>query len=256
MDICSDLFSHKWAYRKSDFPLEVVRELVHDRNLYYLPEELTAEEHSARLDNVLGFKIRQVEQALLSQYRAFYDSTKRAKGKPKFEGSQAWIGLHPQTLQTPFSEIIEFSNFISERKINTAVDFGAAYGRVGIVMNAIFSDLKFIGYEIIDYRAKEGNRIYAELGLDNCFIRTQNILDTDFKVPKADLYFIYDFSDPADLKKLLNKLVDKIYKDRFFIVARGVGVRSLIQLKYPQLWAAHGAIHGEKWSLYSSFCDL
>lgn len=48
----------------------------------------------------------------------------------------------------------------------------------------------------------------------------------------------------------------KMYRDHFFVVAKGEGVRSLIQLRYPEFWAAHGAVHKEGWSLYSSFQDL
>ena len=68
--------------------------------------------------------------------------------------------------------------------------------------------------------------------------------------------FLYDFGDPHDQRVFLDRFSEKISQDKFFIVVRGNGMRSLIQNKYPEFWACNGVIHAEKWSLYSSDIDL
>ena len=164
--------------------------------------------------------------------------------------------MHPQSLQTPYSEILDFLTVLSYWKPKTFVDVGAGYGRVAIVLDSVLPDTQFIGYEIVEQRRLEGMRMFAELGLTNCVLHSQNVLEDGFRLPNADVYFLYDFSDPPDIRQILKQLIAKIGKDRFFIVARGQGIRSMIQLQFPQIWAARGAIHKKNWSLYSSFIDL
>jgi hypothetical protein len=223
---------------------------------YKTPDNMSDREYSIVLDEALGFEIVSVEDTLSSQYRTYNEHHKDDKAKKHYEGTQAWIGLHPQILQTPYAEILDFLTLLEKFKINKLVDLGAGYGRVGIVQAAVFPDSEFIGYEIVEDRVKEGQRVFEQLGLVNHQLLSKNILDSDFELPKADVYFIYDFSDPGDLKYILNMLSDIIFKEEFFIVAKGAGVRSMISNKYPQFWSNHGVIHAKEWSLYSSFKDL
>jgi len=231
-------------------------ELIKEPDFFVSPCDKGPRQHSKELDKILGFKIPKIEQGLLKKYRPYYKCSDDTNRKKHLAGTQTWIGLHPQVLQTPYSEISHFLSLLKKYELKTVVDLGAGYGRVGIVMNAIFPQASFIGFEILDVRLEEATRIFNRLELSNCEMRSQNILDESFQIPKADLYFIYDFSDPQDLKVILDKLSKKFFTERFFIIAKGEGVRSLIQLKYPQFWAGHGVLHQKQWSMYSSFFDL
>lgn len=211
---------------------------------------------SRNLDKDLGFKISKIERKLLTKYRAFNKNIDDSNKKKHFAGTETWIGLHPQVLQTPYSEITHFFSYLRNQEISSVVDFGAGYGRIGIVLSALYPKARFIGFEIVKERCDEGSRVFKTLGLDNCKIQNINILEEDFIVPKADIYFIYDFSDPHDLRIILKKLSSKLYKEPFYLVAKGEGIRSLIQLKYPEFWNCNGAVHEENWSLYSSMSDL
>lgn len=223
---------------------------------YETPSGVSDREHSITLDGELGFKITEIEDELSSQYRTYNEHHKDEEAKQHFQGTQAWIGLHPQILQTPYAEILDFLQLLKNYKINKIVDLGAGYGRVGIVQASVFPDARFLGYEIIEERVLEGKRVFQELGLSNCDLLSEDILSESFTLPKADVYFIYDFSDPMDLKFILNMLSDIVFKEEFFIVAKGAGIRSMISNKYPQFFSSHGVIHTKEWSLYSSFVDL
>ncbi len=230
--------------------------LIAQSDFFSKPNNLSAKDHSKVIDRVLGYRTNKIEQKLLRKYKAYYKVTDEDDRKKHFQGTQTWIGLNPQVLQTPYSEISRFLSFFKKYSPKKIIDFGAGYGRIGIVMNAIFPNAEFVGHEIMPERLNEANRVFHDLNLTNCKVVQENILDDDFQIPKADIYFIYDFSDPMDLRIILNKLSKKLYRDRFFLVARGEGVRSLIQLKYPEFWAAHGVIHQDKISIFSSYIDL
>lgn len=233
-----------------------IRELLKQPDFFIPPIDKSARQHSKDLDRILGFKIPKIERKLMQKYRCYDKGLDESNKKKHFEGTQTWIGLHPQVLQTPYSEISHFLSLVKKYNPKKVVDLGAGYGRVGIVMNAILPEASFSGYEIMDVRLNEAERIFDLYDLEKCEMLKQNILEENFQMPSADLYFIYDFSDPQDLRLILKRLAAKIFKDRFFIVAKGEGIRSLIQLKFPEFWASHGVVHQKQWSLYSSFCNL
>ena len=241
---------------RQNHSLEEIRVQIADPNIFLSPDQRSPKQYSRDIDRYLGFRIPKVEQGLLKKYRPFYKEIDSSNKKKHYEGTQTWIGLHPQVLQTPYSEILRFFEKLKDYPISKVVDLGAGYGRVGIVLSALFPNASFLGYEILDVRIKEARRMFSRLELENCEMRSQNILDEDFDIPKADVYFIYDFSDPIDLRAILKKLDKKLFKENFFIIAKGEGVRSLIQLKFPQFWVSHGVIHDQEWSIYSSFTDL
>jgi hypothetical protein len=233
-----------------------LKKMVRNPDLYLAPDDRHPKQHSKDLDRILGYRIPKIEQRLLRKYRPFYKKSDDSNKKKHFEGTQTWIGLHPQVLQTPYSEIMHFLSYLKKFEPKKIVDLGAGYGRIGIVMNSLFPEASFLGFEILDIRLNEARRVFERLEFSNCEMQSQNILDDDFIIPAADAYFIYDFSDPQDLKKILKQLSSKIGTERFFVIAKGEGVRSMIQLKFPEFWAPYGVIHQKEWSLYSSFCDI
>lgn len=234
---------------------EELSQLISNENFFRLPAGIHPRRQSKKIDRILGYKIGKIEQGLLRKYKAYFKNESEGR-KQHYEGTQTWIGLHPQVLQTPYSEILEFFTLLKPHAPKKVVDLGAAYGRVGVVMSSIFPETEFIGYEVVDQRIREARRVLDGLELANCAIENQNILEEGFDLPTADVYFIYDFSDVQDLYKILNQLSLRVFEERFFLVAKGEGIRSIIQLKFPQFWAAHGVIHRKNWSLFSSFCDL
>ena len=230
--------------------------IINNQDLSFFHSMKNSRSFSRDLDKRLGFKISQIESKLLKKYRAFDKTTDNSNKKKHFSGTETWIGLHPQVLQTPYSEITHFFSYLKNKKIKKVVDFGAAYGRIGLVLAALHPEAEFVGYEILEMRFNEAVRVFETLGLDQLSMSNENILEESFIVPDADIYFIYDFSDPHDLRVILKKLSKKLFDDNFYLVAKGEGIRSLIQLKYPEFWSCNGVIHEEKWSLYSSVEDL
>lgn len=213
---------------------------ITDPDLYQNSLKLREWDHSENLDSFLGYNCLEIENEL-------------AKTN-KFE-KKTWLGLHPQVLQTPYSQIFHFLSILKKYSPQTVVDFGAAYGRVAFVMQSLIPDAQFIGYEVIEKRYLEAKRLFTLHNLDKSSMNCTDITQPNFEIPVADIYFVYDFSEPKHIRDLLSKLISQDH-DRFFLVARGDGVRSIIQNRVPELWAAYDPIHDEEWSLYSHFIDL
>lgn len=217
------------------------------------PLPFSDREYAQHLDVALGFHITEIEKKLSKQYRSHNEIS---SDKPLYTNNHAWIGLHPQILQTPYQEILDFFEVLKKYPIDNIVDLGSGYGRVGLVMQAYLPQAQFYGIEVVNERSEEANRIFKHFELNNCRSESWNLLEEIEKIPEADLYFIYDFSEPEDIRTLLNYFSSLLDKKKFFLVAKGDGIRSLIQNKYPEFWAAFGVVHHHKWSLYSSFIDL
>lgn len=224
---------------------------------FILPEDLREREHSKLIDRKLGFKILKIEQKLIKQYKPFYMTAESDGDKKPFDdGAEAWIGLHPQILLTPYSEIDKILTAIRSFNIKSITDFGCAYGRIGIVAAALFPGCKFIGYEIVAERAKEAQRVLDTLDHSNHEIYTHNILDDDFILPKTDVYFIYDFGHVEHIKKILNKLVMMMSSHDFILIARGDEVRSIIQMYYPSFYVRHRPLHKKGWSVFFNHSEM
>ena len=209
-----------------------------DISLYKKPAHLSDWKHSEHLDELFGFRSLEIENQLASE-SSFEKTT--------------WKGLHPQTLQTPYSQILHFLKILNQYSVDSIVDFGAGYARVALVMQAVMPSAQFIGYEIIPQRCNEANRILEKFDIQNARMKTQDIVNENFEIIKSDAYFIYDFSKPHYIKQLLDKITNMDHK--YFIVARGEGVRSLIHHQFPLL-TVFRVYHDEDWSLYSNYTDI
>ncbi|GAB4022218.1 MAG: hypothetical protein Fur0010_25420 [Bdellovibrio sp.] len=218
--------------------------------LFRLPPGNEAKKYSKKIDRALGFKIPQVEQGLLKKYKAYYKLDESGKNKKHFSGTQTWIGLSPDVLQTPYNEILEFLGLFLNNRPSKVVDLGAGYGRMGIVINALYPEALFEGYEIIEERIDEARRIFDLHGLHNCSMFQDNILDPQFEIPEADIFFIYDFSEPRDLMSIMKKLLAKQSRKSFFIITKGEGLKSLIQSHFPELLSGKGYYQRKEWSIF------
>lgn len=230
-----------------------MNQLLLNSDIFELPHGISPKEHSKNLDKFFGFKIIKVEQKLLKKYRPFYIADETSIKESYQKNSEAWIGLHPQTLMTPYSEILEILYSISSFKILRITDFGCAYGRIGIVASSMNPLCEFTGFEVVSERAREGRRIFNNLNLNLNQILTQNILDQDFDIPISDVYFIYDFGHVEHIKIILKKLSDIINNHDFVLIAKGDEVRSIIQLYFPIFYSRHQPIHKKGWSAYINY---
>lgn len=192
---------------------------------------------------------------MIQQFRSFHvheDCSPKSAHNDSEKSGETWIGLNPQVLLTPYSELYDIFNLISGHQIDSIIDIGSAYGRVGIVSKAFFPKSVFYGYEIVKKRMSEASRVSELYGL-NFQLSNQNVLDDDFDLPKCSVYFIYDFSHFMHIKAILNKLEKLIGNHKFILIAKGDEVRSNIQMYFPVFYTKTSPIYRKEWSIF--FCD-
>lgn len=231
---------------------------IRDPSIYQLPLGASAHNYSKLLDKEIGFRIPQIEQALLKSFRAYNKGVDPQNKKTHYGEAQAWIGLPSEALQTPYSVLSEalqvFKTSSGEKKfkLKDVVDLGAGYGRLGFVLHSLFPDCSFTGYEILKERSDEANRIYNKLELKNAHIINKNIALGETEIKNADLYFIYDFSEVDQIILVIDKILanHKDIRRPFFLLVRGERIKSTIMHEFSIFWKGKKSIQTKDWSLF------
>jgi SAM-dependent methyltransferase len=192
-----------------------------------------AQRFSRELDLKLGFQIDEIEKKILQH-----------------EPHTPWAGLDPQALQTPYPEIRMILSRLDLQMNQTIIDLGAAYGRMGLVLAEFYPEVKFIGYEVSKERATEGNRFYSEF--QHIQLLQADISRTDFIIPVADVYFIYDFGDLESIIRVMDQLKKISIHGCIRVVGRGRRIRDQIERHEPWLSQVHAPNHYGNFSIYRS----
>lgn len=206
------------------------------------PEYAEAKVHAKSIDDKLDLACEQIEDEL-------FEENKDSLFLP---GQEFWYGLEVQSLQTPYSEIVEMINYISPKSGDTWVDLGAGYGRMGFTLGFVSPEVKFIGYEFVQARVEEGNRIIKQWSLNNAVMIQADISRDDFVLDNADLFFLYDFGSKDDIFKVLEKLRVFAQTRSIQVVARGRGVRSWIFMDCPWLSEINSPVQFKNWTFFKS----
>lgn len=204
------------------------------------------------LDQKFGLRINEIENNLLKEARILRPSgTMDNLGHALHDGSQTWIGLDPQTLNTPYEELFRLCEVLNPRPGTHMVDLGAGYGRLGLVLHETHPGVKFTGFELVKERVDEGNRVFELRHLHDCKLFNQDLTAPGFVIPPADYYFIYDYGKVAHIRETMKQLESLADKIKFKVIARGQGSRSIIEHEHPWLSQVFD-VHVEKnFSIYS-----
>lgn len=188
-----------------------------------------AKAHAREVDSYLGLRIDAIEARLHS------GGSKRPAPDASGEHQQLWFGLDPQDLLTPYLEIRSVLELIPRSISAHVVDLGAAYGRMGFVIERHFPHFTFTGYEYVGERVVEGAEALKRFGARRAKLEHADLTSKQFRMPNADIYFIYDYGTPAAIEKTLHDLKRKAGEREILIVARGRNVRYAIESKHRWL---------------------
>lgn len=191
------------------------------------------------IDASLGLDVPQIETELLARARAILPSgNHHLWGEAIHEGNQTWVGLHPETIQTPYLELKEICDLLCLKPKEKVVDLGASYGRLGFILASFYPEISFLGVEYVPERVKAGALVMERLP-GNIELIEGDLTDKDFQIPEAQYYFIYDFGKVAHIRETLQRFSLLADKKRFKLIARGKGIRSLIGNEFPWLIEIH-----------------
>ncbi len=201
--------------------------------------------HSAQIDQLLDFQYQPLENALNEKFKSESHSHSESE-------KQMWIGLDVHSMQTPYSEILEMIKVTQPKETDHWIDIGAAYGRMGITLAITRPRMRFTGYEIVNERAIEANRIYKKWNFQNAEVYALDLAAPNVLIPPADLYFIYDFGSKKDADCVLEKLRILALEKPIQVIARGRGIKNWIMMDYPWLSQTNPPTHFTHWSWFRS----
>ncbi len=218
--------------------------------------QIIGRQHANHVDKILGVRIKYIEEMLIAEARGFVpDGQHESWGPAIHQGVQTWVGLDLQTLQTPYSEILRILHLLKMKPYQHVIDLGAAYGRMGIVLGGIYGKSIFTGYEYVKSRVDEGNRVYKELGLSKCQLIAQDLAATEFILPEADVYFIYDYGQVEHIDRTLRQMSAVAHKRPVKVVVRGKFTKQIIASNHPWLDLKYEGKLEELFSIYTAFVN-
>lgn len=218
--------------------------------------DVIRKQHSQHIDKILGYKLEQVERRLIMKAQGLDpDGCHESWGPTMHSGVQTWVGLDLQILQTPYSEIMRILQLIKLKPQQHVVDLGAAYGRMGVVIGGLYGKSQFTGYEYVKERVDEGNRVFKDLSLKNCHLEAADLFSADFKLPQADVYFIYDYGHVEHIDHTLKQIAYVARKQPVKIVARGKFTKQIIASYHPWLELKYEGKLEEFFSVYSAYSN-
>lgn len=203
-----------------------------------------------RTDEALGLEVNQIELDLLSKARALMPMGDVTSWGKSLHEAQSWVGLHPQTLLTPYQELAWMCECVKDQS-GHVVDLGAGYGRLGIIMQEKLPLAFYTGVEIVKQRVDEGNRVFEKLHCEKARLIAADLASSSYELPLGDCYFIYDYGTLDHIRWTMGQLQNLSDIHRFQIVARGAGIRSLIDMAHPWLHKMENP-HEAFFSLYQT----
>ena len=180
--------------------------------------------HATDCDAWLGLRVDEIESRL-----AAGGSSKPA---PTTSGGhqQLWFGLAPRDLQTPYLELRRLLASVGGSGL--VVDLGAAYARMAFVIERHYPEMSFIGFEYVGERVTEARRALTAFGAGRSRVDHVDLTSSAFKMPAADVYFIYDYGTPAAIEKTLYDLRRATRGRLVTLVARGRVCRYAIESRH------------------------
>lgn len=193
------------------------------------PEE---KKHSTLVDAWLSLDIAKIEEKI-----------------SLYPGQEIWLDKGPDIFLTPYTEIRRMLELLQAERNSTVVDLGAAYGRMGFVLARHFSQVNFLGFELVRERVEEGNCALKDFGAKNCELIQADL--TKIEPPEADFYFIYDYGTREAIAKSIEDLKKIAKKRKITVVGRGRAARDEIERRQPWLTVVAPEHHGN-FSFYRS----
>jgi hypothetical protein len=192
-----------------------------------------AKEHSARVDEFLGFRINEVEAGLCDR-------------------QVPWANLPASTLLTPYTELRYLLERLGPLAGERIFELGSGYSRLAHVLGRHWPEASYEGAERVPERAREAERVLRTRGIFSARVICADVLTLQ-PFPEADAYFLYDLnSDLAGNERVLERLAEEARRRPIRVIGRGRATRTLIERKHPWLSGVRDPEHCGNFSIYRS----
>lgn len=141
------------------------------------------------------------------------------------------------TVQSGYSTILLAIQCLDSKCGSKVIDLGSGYGRVGLVYSVLRPDIKFVGYEYVSHRVDVSNSASNDLNLQgNLEFKTQDLSLESFKIPDADIYYLYDPFTEETYTYVLKQIVEVSLRKEITIVTKGNARSWLTKIASDNSW--------------------
>lgn len=175
------------------------------------------------------------------------DEGMKATSKERlYEG--AGIGV-----QSSYSTLLNALREINPAQGTRFIDLGSGYGRAGLVIGLLRPDIDFIGYEYVPHRVDIANSSVKNLDMQShVHFYTQDLASLDFKVPEADIYYMYDPFTKETYKYVLDQLQEIGRHRKIAIATKGNARDWMDEFSNRAGWLPVEVLDGSNLCLYRS----
>ncbi len=125
-------------------------------------------------------------------------------------------------VQSSYSTLFTALDAIQPSQGSRFIDLGSGYGRAGFVVGFMRPDIEFIGYEYVPHRVNMANECSRKLGLDSHVqFLTQDLSLKDFKIPEAEVYYMFDPFSEETYHYVLGQLIEISRRRSVTIATKG-----------------------------------
>jgi hypothetical protein len=165
-------------------------------------------------------------------YSADHGMKKDLKNNERlYEG--AGIGV-----QSSYLTILSVLEQLSPAQDVRFVDLGSGYGRLGFVIGLLRPDMNFKGYEYVKHRVDIATESSENLGLKNhVTFYTQDLASKDFKIPDAEIYYLYDSFSAETYAHVLTQLIEISLRQQIIVATSGNARGWLTDIAKKEGWA-------------------
>jgi hypothetical protein len=156
-------------------------------------------------------------------------------------------------VQSGYSTILLALSEVNLKKAAKVIDLGSGYGRVGLVCSLLRPDIDFVGYEFVPHRVEIGNKASTFLGLEKSLsFKVQDLSLEDFKIPQADVYYLYDPFTKETYHHVLNQILSISKTRKISIVTKGNARGWLMEIAKKNSWPDAAYLDGGNLCVFRS----
>lgn len=151
-------------------------------------------------------------------------------------------------VQSSYNTIITALNYLRLPQNARLIDLGSGFGRVGLVVSLLRPDIQFTGYEFVGSRVELANAALQKLGLQKTLFIQQDLSQPDFKIPEAEVYYLFDPFTAETYSHVIAQLNQIAAQRKIMIVTKGNAREQFMTVNEKKNWSAPQVLN------YGNFC--
>lgn len=140
-------------------------------------------------------------------------------------------------VQSGYSNIILALSYLNPPMGSTLVDLGSGYGRVGLTLGLMRTDMNFLGFEYVKHRVDVANLTCEKFELcKKIHFYHQDLSDPGFLLPEAEIYYLYDPFSRQTYEFILQQLINLSHTKKITIVTKGNAKEWFMPISIENKW--------------------